>query len=152
MGMFWNGLYDGHRWTKSEEELEEVPHGCLAVSVHDSDIGIVRYAPGGEAGGTALLGFTPRTYFEDDTAATSDPDAEATALAAWAGRHRGVTPTVAAVRELLAADSDEFDEADDPFVESQVAALLTLIGVPVPEDLSGWGVDGLDSAERAWDR
>ena len=50
MGMFWNGLYDGHRWTKSEEELEEVPHGCLAVSVHDSDIGIVRYAPGGEAG------------------------------------------------------------------------------------------------------
>ena len=152
MGLFWNGLYDGHRWTESDEEPAEVPDGCLAVSVHDSDIGVVRYAPVGDGSGTAFVGFTPRTYFEDETAPTCDPDVEAAALVAWAETTGMAAPAVADVRPFLAGDDDTFDEEDDPFVESAVAGLLTMLGVPVPEALGGWGVDGLDSTERTWDR
>ncbi|MBP8880091.1 MAG: hypothetical protein V9G15_04480 [Dermatophilaceae bacterium] len=168
MGLFWTGVFDGTAWTvltdddegSAQASPQALPPGALVVTIHDSDIGSVSYAPvegdgdGDSDGGdrTAFVGFTPRSYFEDDAAPSADPDVEARGLAAWAGRYRGVTPTAEQVRALLAADGDEFDESDDPFVESKVAKLLGVLGVPVPEDLGGWGVDGLDSTERSWDR
>ena len=171
MGLFWTGVFDGTAfdgtaWTvltdddegSAQASPQALPPGALVVTIHDSDIGSVSYAPvegdGDGDGGdrTAFVGFTPRSYFEDDAAPSADPDVEARGLAAWAGRYRGVTPTAEQVRAELAADGDEFDESDDPFVESKVAKLLGVLGVPVPEDLGGWGVDGLDSTERSWDR
>lgn len=38
----------------------------LLVDIHDSDFTVVTYRPVGQGTGVAYLGFTPRTYFDED--------------------------------------------------------------------------------------
>src|SRR5262245_9123516 len=87
MGFFGTYLFSGDSW--SEVDLAAVPElvePWLFVGVHDSDLTTVRYAPSGPGTGVAFLGFTPRTYFEDETASEpTDIGREAEGLAAWSG-------------------------------------------------------------------
>ena len=103
--------------------------------------------------GIAYLGYTPRTYFEDDSA--SEPTSvveEADGLAAWwRGLHpeaedaaleakaREIEAYVAAddaVPDTTEEDGSEPDDAD-VFVEIKTARFLNALGLPRPVDLPG---------------
>ncbi len=108
--------------------------------------------PARAATGTAYLGCTPRTYFDnEDASAPTDVSREATGLAEWwACRQGGASEAEvdAKRREIetyLADDEDpgeiEYDEdvdgLDDAeiFVEVKTARFLNALGLPVPDDL-----------------
>ena len=104
----------------------------------------VQYAPHGDATGIAFLGFTPRTYFEDETASEpTDRQLEALGLAQWwASTQSGpvdLDAKAAEVQTFLAEDlapglEEDLDE-EDIFVERKAERFLSAIGVPVPPDL-----------------
>ena len=156
VGFFGSWLLRGDSWVAWEPgERVPMPEPWLAVAVHDSDLAMVEYRPAGPGTGTAFLGFTPRTYFEDDAAsAPTDVQREAAGLAAWwAAFHSDPThDEVAAKAEELAgflaadevgAEEDDLDEDDEDlddaevFVEIRTARFLTALGLPLPGDLEG---------------
>jgi hypothetical protein len=151
MGFFGTYLFDGTAWTAQEEGHEPtVPEPWLLLSIHDSDIAMIIYEPTGPGRGCAYLGFTPRTYFEEDGASEpTDVAREAKGLAAWwAERNPEATELgrAAKTRELrafLAADGDHpnLDEDapdDEVFAEGKAVRFLTALGLPPPGDLASW--------------
>ncbi len=122
------------------------------MEIHDSDIAVLRYEPVGPRSGTAYLGHTPRTYFEDESAsAPTDVLREAEGLASWLAGQQGRSDE-AELRELIASflahdipeplddDADLEDDADglgdtDIFVEVKVSKFFNAIGLPVPDEL-----------------
>jgi hypothetical protein len=157
MGFFGAYLFDGSRWTLHQpDQLPAVAEPWLMIDIHDSDITTVVYRPAGRGSGVAYLGVTPRTYFEDEGASPpTDVAREAAGLVDWwAQRRAGLGEITRATKEselatCLAEDVDpaeidleedeDVDELDDAeiFVEIKTARFLTLLDLPVPEDLSG---------------
>lgn len=150
MGFFGLYLYEAGQWSELDLDAEPTANEpWLLVRIHDSDIGSVVYAPAGPGSGVAFLGYTPRIYFEDDSASDpTDPDIEARGLATWwATVHRETdeasrTAKEHQLRAFLAADippSDDEDEGDlddgDVFVEIKVARFIRALGLPVPGGL-----------------
>jgi hypothetical protein len=150
VGFFGLYVFDGTAWHSFDPGSGETPDivaPWLSVNIHDSDFAEVRYEPPGPGSGTAYLGFTPRAYFQDDSAsAPTDVSREAEGLAVWLVRQQGRTDE-AALQELVASfladDSPEdLDDAGleddaDIFVEVKVSKFLTAVGVPAPDDLPG---------------
>ncbi len=155
VGYFGTFLFDGHGWTELAPNTEPtIPEPWLMLDIDDSDIATVSYRPTGPGSGTAYIGLTPRTMYEDDAAsAPTDTDREAAGLANWREHLRLVdthhtrgSATAAELRAYLAEDLaplvDELDEddSDDPdiaevFVEAKVRRFLAALGIPAPEDL-----------------
>jgi hypothetical protein len=166
MGFFGTYLYDGDKrtWSPADPAIDELgqpvdgdrPPGAaepwLLVDIHDSDFTIVSYRPAGRGTGTAYLGTTPRTYFEDERAsAPTDVPREAAGLADWWGRTRGGAGGAERaakedeLRGYLAEDldpevdldEDEAEELDDGevFVEVKTRRFLAALDLPVPEEL-----------------
>jgi len=130
VGSFQTYTFVGGRWSNEGDSIDAP---FLRVSIHDSDIAIVTYAPGPDLGGLAYLGVQPRDYFEDPRASADvDLEAQAVGLASWAltVAETEVDPNV--IRSLLAKDSVE--EPMDVFVEETVVRLLESLGVPLPDD------------------
>jgi hypothetical protein len=149
MGFFGTYLFDGTSWTEQEPGYEpDVPEPWLLIHISDSDIAMVVYEPPSPGSGVAYLGFTPRTYFEDNAAsAPTDADRKARGLAAWwAGQNPGADDVTRArktreLRAFLAADGvqpNQADDADDAdvFVEVKAARFLTVLGLPTPAGLT----------------
>lgn len=139
MGFFGTYILTGDIWSRAPELAPEaVPRWVSAgeapwlyMEIHDSDLTILRYEPAGPGSGIAYLGYTPRTYFEDDDASEpTDVDAEAAGLAAWLalrpGAPAGVDASVikpylaedlgppdAAPCDAAPCDSAGFDEAEE---------------------------------------
>lgn len=95
MGFFGGCVFDGRSWLSFEpysDRMPKTPEPWLSVETYDSDIATVRYEPPGPGSGIAYLGYTPRAYFEDETAsAPADVPREAAGLGlavAGAGRKR----------------------------------------------------------------
>jgi hypothetical protein len=168
MGFFGGYIFDGRGWLEFEPSsgsAPEVGSPWLKVVIFDSDIADISYHPAGPGTGVAYLGFTPRVYFEDDSASSpTDVEREAAGLAAWVAAYQGGGDETALqdlIAPFLASDDDEDDveeddedddawagEEDEPdedsdsdddaeaVVEVKLARLLTAIGLPVPEDLA----------------
>jgi hypothetical protein len=114
---------------------------------------MVRYEPSGPESGTAYLGYTPRTYFADESAsAPADVRREAEGLALWLARQQGRNDEAelrGLIAPFLAADTREQQLDDDAstgddagvlddadiFVEVKVSRFLNAIGLPVPHEL-----------------
>jgi hypothetical protein len=127
------------------------------VEIYDSDFATVRYEPSGPGSGTAYLGCTPRTYFQDKSAsASTDVRLEAQGLTSWLTQQPGAVPAGGGgeaefrdrIASFLAADEDDGDadlDADDrgdadDLVEEKVSEFLRALGLPVPdEDARGTG-------------
>jgi hypothetical protein len=142
MGFFGSYVYDGAGWTSVDPTATvDVPEPGLWVMVHDSDVTRLTYRPSGRGSGEAFVGYTPRSYFEDETAsAPTDVAREAAGLHDWATAVVGSSPGEEAIAAFLAADEeeiDDFDESDDAeiFVEVKTARLLTALGLPLPDAL-----------------
>jgi hypothetical protein len=157
VGFFGAYVFDGSSWhdfDPDSAQASEIAERWLSVYIHDSDFAVVRYQPTGPGSGTAYLGCTPRTYFEDESAsAPTDVQREAEGLAFWLSLQRGGSGKPG-LRELVAsflADdaqdelADDGDFADDAgdlddadvFVEVKVARFLEAGGLPVPGELRG---------------
>jgi hypothetical protein len=155
VGSFGAYVFDGSTWHTFEPDADEKPHNAppwLSVEIHDSDFAVVRYEPAGPGSGTAYIGYTPRTYFEDESAsAPTDVLRETEALAKWLARQQ-LPGREAALRELIVPfladdnpeqledDTDlEDDAADlddsDLIVEVKVARFLQAVGLPIPDGL-----------------
>ncbi|MEV0151779.1 MULTISPECIES: hypothetical protein [unclassified Nonomuraea] len=149
-------LFDGRQWTEHQEEpVPPAVEPWLMVDIHDSDIATVVYRPAGRGSGIAYLGFTPRTYFEDEDASSpTDVVREATGLADWwmlRSQGGGEVDHAVKASELLgylAEDRDpwelDLDEEEEDvdvlddgevFVEVKTARFLEALDLPVPEDL-----------------
>lgn len=116
-------------YTTPDEIPETLPDRTLRLFLADSDFAEVRYDPVTSPGtGAAFVGFTPRTYFENDEApGCTDTAPDSAGLAAWAGP--GVSP--ADVQELLADDTTGTapDFEKEP-VEQVLDRLVTLLRLP----------------------
>lgn len=143
MGFFGAYLYANGRW--SDVDLDgAVPTPAdpwMFVVVHDSDIGTIRYAPAGVGSGEAFVGFTPRSYFEDESASRpTDTVRESRGLAAWVQGVLGSDLDAPEIESFLANDDDDLDESDelhaaDVFAEIKLARLLAYLGLPLPAEL-----------------
>ena len=133
MGLFLNCTWSDGRWSVGSDTNLGPPR--LTVAVHDSDVATVTHEPvRAGARGICYLGFEPRHYFDDPGA--SDPvdvEVEAAALARWSKAHTGLDVEPGKLRDLLA--SPQGDEPEAAFVEESVARLLTLLGLPMPDEL-----------------
>jgi hypothetical protein len=157
MGFFGGYIFDGSSWRDFDPQAGQIPPVTtmwLSVYIYDSDIAEVRYEPAGPGSGTAFLGFTPRAYYEDESAsAPADVAREAAGLALWVARQQGRADE-AELRQVIApfiaddtpeslddldADDDDDDDADldeaDIFVEAKVSRFLKAVGLPVPPGL-----------------
>jgi hypothetical protein len=145
MGLFATWQYDG-AWIHVAPDSE--PSGtepCLWLGIHDSDFVTVKYRPVGSGTGIAFLGFTPRTYFEDEEASPpTDTARESLGLAQWWTVNRAPAvdlDTKAAELQVFLAedlDPDAFEEdldEDDIFVERKAERFLQALGLPLPPDL-----------------
>jgi hypothetical protein len=145
MGLFATWMYVDAAWSHVPPDAD--PAGSepwLWLDIHDSDFVTIQYAPRGEATGIAFLGFTPRTYFEDETASDpTDRQREALGLAQWWAATRSgrvdLEAKAAEIQVLLAEDlapglEEDLDE-EDIFVELKTGRFLSAIGVPLPPDL-----------------
>jgi hypothetical protein len=147
MGFFGTFLCEDGRWSESADGTTRTPHQpWMTVSIHDSDIATITYAPTGPGSGVAFLGITPRIYFEDDSAsAPTDPDREARGLAAWwAAVHRVSDGTAQVMKErelraFLVSDvlpsGDEDADDEEIFVERRAARFIQALGLPAPGGL-----------------
>jgi hypothetical protein len=156
VGFFGAYVFDGGTWHSFDPDSDQVPDFAgrwLSVHIHDSDFAIVRYQPAGLGSGTAYLGCTPRTYFEDESAsAPTDVLREAEGLTAWLALQQGTSDTAElrelvasfhaddAQEQLLADDPDLADDTGDPddediFVEVKVSKFLNAVSLPVPAEL-----------------
>ncbi len=155
MGFFGGYIFDGSSWHDFDPQSGQAPAGAagwLSVYVYDSDIAEVRYEPAGPGSGTAYFGYTPRAYYEDESAsAPADVTREAAGLASWLARQQGRTDE-AELRQVIApfiaddtpgqlddleADDDDMglDDETDGFVEAKVSRFLKAVGLPVPQGL-----------------
>jgi hypothetical protein len=145
-GFFGRYIFDGSTWHGFDPDSGQRPDLAtpwLSVYIHDSDIATVRYEPAGPGSGTAYLGYTPRTYFDDESAsAPADVLREAEGLAFWLARQQGRSDE-AELRELIASflagdireqHDDDLDDAGI-FVEVKVSRFLNAVGLPVPREL-----------------
>lgn len=145
MGLFATWMYVDRAWAHVPPDA--VPSGLepwLWLDIHDSDFVTVQYAPRGDAAGIAFLGFTPRTYFEDETASEpTDPGLEALGLAQWWASMQSDPVDIDAkavdLQAFLAEDlppglDDELDD-EDIFVELKAERFLSAMGLPLPPDL-----------------
>src|SRR5262245_64798197 len=115
MGFFGAYIFDSGNWAEVGPDSDaNVVEPWLFVNIHDSDVATVMYGPVGPGSGTAFLGWTPRTYFEDDSAsAPTDVTREAEGLAAWwAAYHGGAsqaaqTAKVDELRQFLVGDNQK---------------------------------------------
>lgn len=147
-------LFDGEQWTSREPgDLPALKGAWLLMDIHDSDFTEVTYRPTGPGSGIAYLGFTPRVYFENESAsAPTDPAREAEGLAFWWGQLHGdvsgaqVEAKAAELTAYLAGDveppEDEDEDKDEPdrddadvFVEVKTARFLDVLDLPAVEDL-----------------
>jgi hypothetical protein len=148
--------FDGRIWRGFDPDSDQRPDIAapwLSVYIHDSDIATVRYEPSGPGSGIAYLGYTPRTYFADESAsAPADVRREAEGLALWLARQQGrddeaelreqITSFLAAdIRDQqldddasIGDDAGVLDDADI-FVEVKVSRFLNAIGLPIPHEL-----------------
>jgi hypothetical protein len=126
----------------------------LQIYIHDSDFTAVTYRPTGAGSGSAYLGDTPRTYFQDEDASPlTDVEREAVGLTQWWSLVHGATaeehtsPKQVQIRRFLAADlaleslADDGDDAEsiedeDVFVEIKTGAFLTTLDLPLPQGLA----------------
>ncbi|MET0135837.1 MAG: hypothetical protein ABW215_19830 [Kibdelosporangium sp.] len=150
MGFFGTYLYDGKAWTTREpSQAVGSAEPWLLIDIHDSDITTVTYHPAGTGSGTAYLGSTPRTYFEEEQAsAPTDVHREAGGLVAWVQGVHGTKVELEQVVSFLAEDEDpadlewdeeeDVDELDDAeiFVEVKTARFLAVLNLPVPDGIS----------------
>src|SRR5215469_12476804 len=122
MGFFGGYIFDGRGWLEFEPSsgsAPEVGSPWLKVVIFDSDIADISYHPAGPGTGVAYLGFTPRVYFEDESAsAPTDVEREAAGLAAWVAAYQGGGDEAALqdlITPFLASDDleDEDSEGDD---------------------------------------
>lgn len=154
MGFFGGYIFYDSSWREFDLQAGQIPAVTgtwLSVCIYDSDIAEVRYEPAGPGSGTAFLGFTPRAYYEDESAsAPTDVAREAAGLASWLARQQGradeaelrlvIAPFIAddtpeSLDDLDADEDDaELNEADI-FVEAKVSRFLTAVGLPVPPGL-----------------
>lgn len=127
------GLFAELRWVDGQWTAARVSgENELSISIHDSDIAAVAFAPAGQGSGLLYLGFEPATYFEDPNAsAPVDRSAEAAAFAAWARAATGRAIAATDVSALMA--THDRLEPEDVFVEETVQRLLTLIGLEMPD-------------------
>lgn len=149
MGFFGLYLYDGSLWSELDQEATpSASEPWLLVRIYDSDITEVSYAPLGPGSGVAFLGYTPRLYFEDETAsAPTDPDHEAQGLATWwAALHpeadEGAHAAKASeLKAFLASDDpsgdDEDEDDEEVLVEVKTARFVRALGLPTPAGLPG---------------
>jgi hypothetical protein len=145
MGLFATWMYVDAAWAHMPPDAD--PDGSepwLWVDIHDSDFVTIQYSPHGDATGVAFLGFTPRTYFEDETASEpTDRQREALGLAQWwASTRSGPVDLEAKAAEIqaflaedLAPGLDEDLDEDDIFVELKTERFLSAISGPPPPDL-----------------
>ena len=125
MGLFATFAYSDGGWSSGRPRA--VPF--LLVDVHDSDIATVDYRFADATGGRFFLGYEPRVYFDEPSAAPPvDTAAEAEGFARWAqeAADREVDP--ADVQELMAAPDGAPPE--DEVVEETVDRLVALAGLP----------------------
>jgi hypothetical protein len=162
VGFFGSYLFDGSTWHSFDpHDIDpDDPHDFdptsappdiagrwLRVYIYDSDFAIVGYQPTGPGSGVAYLGWTPRAYFQDESAAPTDVHREAEGLAFWLSQQQGGSGKPE-LRELVAsfladdaraplADDADFADLDDAdiFVEVKVAKFLKAVGLPVPGEL-----------------
>jgi hypothetical protein len=104
VGFFGGYVFDGSSWhgfdLDSDHRLD-IAAPWLSVNIHDSDIATVRYELHGPGSGTAYLGYTPRTYFDDESASEpADVLREAEGLALWLTRQQDRNDA-AELRELI---------------------------------------------------
>jgi hypothetical protein len=152
VGFFGGYVFDGSSWHGFDPDSPQAPDIAapwLSVDIYDSDFAVLRYEPTGPGSGTAYLGFTPRTYFEDESAsAPTDVLREAEGLASWLAQQQGRSDETE-LRELIAsfladdiqeqqldddADVGDLDDADI-FVEVKVSEFLKAVRLPVPDEL-----------------
>jgi hypothetical protein len=147
VGFFGAYLYADGSWTEVDPDGAESATPVtpwLFLSIHDSDVATVRYAPSGSGTGEAFLGNTPRNYWENpDASAPTNPALEADGLASWTRvAQTGAAPAAETIEAFLASDEDEGpdDDADAPdedvFVELKCVRFLGALGLPLPRDLA----------------
>jgi hypothetical protein len=124
----WNCYrYADDAWTvfAGPDEIPEVGDRDLRFFLADSDLAEVRYFPAAAPGtGSAFVGHTPRTYFDDpDAPGCTDSAADAIGLATWAAN--GVSAQQ--ISALLAVDATE--PSDTP-VEETLDRLVSALGLP----------------------
>lgn len=141
MGRFAAYLYSTGDWTEIDPAIDPIDtpgKPWLHVSIHDSDLAVLRYGPSGTGTGTAYMGSTPRDYFQDlDASAPTDTSVESAGLAEWARAAHTGAPDPQQIEELLAADGAAQPDWDDPdlpdeevFVETKCAKLAMILGLP----------------------
>lgn len=155
MGFFGGYIFDGSSWQDFDPNSGQASAsavGWLSIYIYDSDIAEVRYKPTGPGSGTAYLGYTPRAYYEDESAsAPADVAREAAGLASWLARQQGRADEAQlrqVIAPFIAGDTpeqlDDIEEDDDDagledeadiFVEAKVSRFLKAVGLPVPEGL-----------------
>jgi hypothetical protein len=158
VGFFGGYVLDSRGWHGFDPDSDQIPDTAgpwLSVCIHDSDIAAIRYEPAGPGSGVAYLGFTPRTYFQKESAsAPTDVPREAEGIAFWLVQQHGRSDEPD-LRELIASflahdireqqpgnnvspadDVGDLDDAD-VFVEIKVARFLKAIELPVPAGLPG---------------
>jgi hypothetical protein len=85
VGFFGRYVFDGRTWHNAELEAVQAPDidaPWLSVDIYDGDFATVRYEPSGPGSGTAYLGKTPRTYFDEESA-SARTDVPREADGAW---------------------------------------------------------------------
>ncbi len=131
MGRFLDLWTDGRSWHEGEPTREP----WLRVSVHDSDVGAMEYAPRFGGSGVAYAGYAARTYFEDESIPATDKSVEVEALRAWFSAAGVMGSDLREGLESLLVGEGE--EADEPFVEEALAAFFEGTSLGFPD-----GVDG----------
>lgn len=127
MGNFFGWTFDGRDWV---EGAHTPPEPWLRITVHDSTVGVVEYAPAFGGSGTAYSGCAPRTYFEDPAIEATDKPREVRALAAWfAALNLGSERDLVADLGALLVGEDEL--AEEPFVEELFEGFFADLGIPV---------------------
>lgn len=130
MGFFGVAITDGATWLRGED-VPDIPR-WLHVEVIDSDIAVIQYHPAYDGAGVAYAGWTPRTYYEDDSVPATDKPREVLALSQWF-REAHIPLQPGALDALLVGEGDE-GEAD--FVEEALEEFFsgTILGAPVFTD------------------
>lgn len=136
MGLFADMIWRDGRWVSTpapdRSEVRDDGTSQLAISIYDSDYATVDFVSRAGARGKFYLGFEPADYFDDPRASERvDPEHEAEAFADWARHATGRSVEATSVLELMAMPGRT--PGDDPFVETVVANLLTLVGLEEPD-------------------
>lgn len=129
MGRFESYVFENGAWADTATGLT-----WLGISIHDSSFATVGYSLSADEFGVFYLGYQPRDYFDapDDHEATNCA-AEAAGVSRWASIVLSADVDPARIEALMAPESVE--EPLDVFVEDTVLRLLTLLGLPKPDDL-----------------